>query len=118
MVLIALFFATFRRVSFFHIRFPYFRQVHFILCEIRLVGRLMEPHNFFHPIFDFYNFCYSYLTLSVFSGCDQSFFVLFYVAFHSLYYYIDAILNAGKPSFSFFSCLSTTSLGCKALCIV
>ena len=52
-------------------------------------------------------------------GGNQSSFVFFYVVFKSLYRYVNAVFDAGKSSSSSFLdtySLSTSSLGCNALC--
>ena len=54
-------------------------------------------------------------------GCHQSFSAFFYVIFKSMYRCVNAVFNAGKsssPSFLDTYSLSTSSLGCYALCMV
>ena len=79
--------------------------------------------GFFFP-FLFSSYCYSivYRVVSIVSdGCNQSSFVFFYVVFESLYRCVNAVFDAGKSSTSSFLdtySLSTTTLGCNALCMV
>ena len=70
----------------------------------------------FLPFF-FQSFCHSviYRVVSIVSdGRNQSSFVFFYVVFESFY----GCVNAVPPSFLGTYSLSTSSLGCNALCMV
>ena len=74
--------------------------------------------------FLFPSYCYSviYRVVSIVSGGrNQSSFVFFYVVFESLYRCVDAssiLASPLPPSFLGTYSLSTSSLGCNALCIV
>ena len=74
--------------------------------------------------FLFPSFRYSviYHVVSIVSdGCNQSSFVFSYVVFESLYGCVNAVFDAGcslPPSFLGTYSLSTSSLGCYALCMV
>ena len=74
--------------------------------------------------FLFPSYCHSVVhrVLSIFSGvCNESSVVFLYIVFESLYRCVNTVFNGGKsssPSFLETYSLSTSSLGCKALCIV
>ena len=83
----------------------------------------MSKQFFFFPcLFSSYFRSVGLRVVSIVSGgCNQSSSAHFYVVFESLYRCINAIFNASKSSSPFFFdtySLSTTSLWCKALCMV
>ena len=84
--------------------FPSLGYVHDFSCEMSLVCCLKCPYSCFS--FHFYFpviFSVDPCVVSIVSGdCNQSSSVLFYLVFQSLYRCINAILNNGKSSSSFF----------------
>ena len=75
---------------------------------------------FFFPfLFPSYFLSVVHRVVSIVSdGCKQSSFVFSYVVFESLYRCVNAVFDAGKSSFLDTYNLSTSSLGCSALCMV
>ena len=75
------------------------------LLEWDFVCRLKCPHSCFCPLFLSIYFCSAVdcVVCIVFDGCNQFSSALVYVVFESLYRCINAILNAGEFSSSFFS---------------
>ena len=111
----ALFCAAFRKDSVSLLRFPFLSHVNVFLCEISLVCRLKYPYSCFSS-----HFCFLVivvLLIFMLPVLQLVFLCTFYVGFESSYWCIDAIFNVVESSFSS-SCLSMSSLGCKALCIV
>ena len=93
-------------------------------CEMLFISRLKAPIELFFFQFLFSSHCHSVghrVVSIVFDSCNQSSFMFFYVVLESLYRSVNTVFNAGKSSFSLISwniSLSTSSLGCNALCMV
>ena len=123
LVLMALFYASIRSDSVSLLKFPFLSHIHVFSCEMLLVSRLKCPYGCFSS-----HFCF--LTISVLLIHVLS--VLFLVAIislpphfsmYSLSRCIDAsalfsILANPLPLFLDTYSLSTSSLRCKALCMV
>ena len=105
-------------------RFPFFGHVHFFLCEMSLVSHWNRPKIcFFSPLlFSVYFRSVDPRVISIVSSdCNQSSSALFYVVFESLYRCVNAasmLASPFPPSFLDTYSLLTSSLGCKALCMV
>ena len=116
LVLMALFCTAIWRDSVSLLKFIFLIHFQVLSCEMLFISRLKRSWSCF-PCF-----CHSviYRVVSIFSdGCNQSSFVFFYVVFKSLYGCVNAVFDAGKSSSSLFSWyMSTSSLGCNALCMV
>ena len=103
LVLMVLFCAAIRRDSVSLLWFSFLSHVQVFLCEISVVCRLKYPYSYFFFLLLFHNYYCSVDTYVVSGRCNLSFLALFYVVFKSSYRCIDAILDAGESSSSFFS---------------
>ena len=100
----ALFYATIRKDSVSLLRFLFLSYFQIFSFAISFVCRLKCPYSCFSSYFCFLFFSVPLMcVLSVLFliGGTHSSSVFFYVIFKSLYLYINALLNAGKSSFSF-----------------
>ena len=116
-----LFCAALRRDSVSLLKFSFLSHVRVLLCEMLFISPLERPLSCFPS--DFFSYCHSIVHrfISIVSdGCNESSIMFLYIV-ESFYRYVNTVFNAGKSSPSFFLgtySLSTTFLGCKALCIV
>ena len=119
LVLMALFCATIRRDSVSLLKFPFLIHVHVFSGTMLLVSCLKRPYSCFSS-----HFCFLVMIrdVSIVSGCCyQSSSTLFYVVLKSLNWCVNAVFKASKTSPPFILetyNLSTSSLGCNALCMV
>ena len=120
LVFMALFCAAIRRDSVSLLRFPFLSHVHVFSCEMSL--KTSTELFFFTLLFSGYCRSVNLCVVSIVSGdCNQSSSAFFYVVFESLYRWVRAVFKAGKspsPSLLDTYSLSTSSLGCNALCMV
>ena len=99
------FYAAIRRDLISILKFPFLSHFQDFSCEISLVCCLKYPYKCFSSQFLFSYYSYSVVCLFLFFLVTViSLSLLFFnVVFDSLYRCIEAILNAGMSSSSFFS---------------
>ena len=119
----ALFCAAIRRDSVSLLKFPFLSHVQVLSCEMLFISRLKRPWSCFPSHFCFLVFVIViYRVVSIVSdGRNQSWFVLFYVVFdHCMAEstLFSILARPLPPIFLDTYSLSTSSLGCNALCMV
>ena len=124
LVLTALSCAAIRRDSICLLKFPFFSHVQVLLCEMLFISRFKMSIELFSFPFLFPSYCHSVVhrvNSFVSDGCNESSIVFLYIVSSRC---IDAstlssmLASPLPPSFLETYSLSTSSLRCKALCIV
>ena len=102
LVLMALF--CYARDSVSLLRFPFLSHVYVFSSKMSPVSRLKHPYSCLSSRFCFLVISVLLVLVSIVSvGCNQSSFAFSCIVFESLYRCINAVFNAGKSSFFFFS---------------
>ena len=122
LVLMALICASISRDSVSLLQFPFLSSVQVFSCKMTFICHLKRPQSCFSSHFSSYCHSVGHPVVSIiFDGWSQSSFQFFYVVLKSSYRCVSIVFNVGKSSsFLFLNRynLSTSSMGCSALCMV